>query len=268
MNRPTHAVIICAAMFCGQLARAETFDNNSIIALVQAGVGDGVLISKISGLPCSYDVSTDQIIKLKGAGVSNDVITEMVGRCTGSSRAQGADDSSSNPNVKRASGIYIQQNKDGKDVIHVIRPTKISGLSTRGNGSILFPYIAELSLPQESAQTVSPGSRPTFYFYFEPTDSKVGDFGSSTTAAAQSPSEFSLIRFKVKSGQRQMMIGKVMPFKSVAGIDPKNTIQFSMDEIGDSIFKVFPKAALASGQYAFALRAGSDAYRIYDFEVN
>lgn len=52
------------------------------------------------------------------------------------------------------------------------------------------------------------------------------------------------------------------------GVDPKDASRFDLEEIGDGIFKVSPQSVLAPGEYGFVLRAGSDAYRIYDFQLS
>lgn len=251
----------------GTPAAADTFDNESVVALAAAGVGDAVLLAKIGSLPCSYDVSTEQIIRLKKAGVTNAVITAMVTRCSGAARAQGAEASSSDPLVRRPAGLYIQAGEGEGATIRVIRPSNAGGARLTGNGSLLFPNTARLAIANPSAQTTAATNRPVFYFYFDASDRKTGDFGTSASAAAQSPSEFSLVRFETQGGQRQMTIGKATPFKTTIGLDPAHVLPFSTSEIGDSIFRVEPDAPLPPGQYGFVLRAGSDAYRIYDFQI-
>ena len=260
----------CVALgfaFMSVQAMAESFDNSSVIALSNAGVGDAVLFAKIDSLPCSYDVSTDQIIRLKGAGVSNAIITAIVNRCTGAARAQGSSGNASDPLSKRPPGIYIDLGDGSASSLRLVRPINAGGAQISGNGSILFPLTANLAVPQASAQTTAPSAKPIFYFYFESADNKTGDFGTSASFAAQSPAEFVLVRMKVSAGQREMTIGKASPFKTAVGFDAKNTLQFSMSEIGDGIFRVEMNATLPSGQYGFVLRAGSDHYRIYDFTV-
>lgn len=257
-----------AILLAPSIASADTFDNSSVIALSNAGLGDSVLLAKINNLPCTYDVSTDQIIKLSQAGVSSSVITAMVDRCVGASRAQGSNESSTDPLVKRTPGIYLQSANASGSALKVIRPTNAGGVHTSGNGSLIFPFVAKLSVPQQSAQTVAPSNTPVFYFYFESADSKTGDFGTSQSAAAQSPSEFSLVKFKSSSGQREMTIGKANMFNANVGIDPKNTIPFTVSELGDSIYKVNIANPIQAGEYAFVIRAGDSRYRIYDFKVN
>jgi hypothetical protein len=249
-------------------AFAQDFGNQGVVTLTQAGVGPGVLLAKIGSLPCSYDVSTNSILALKEAGVADAVIAAMVERCIGASKAQGAVGTGSDPASKRSAGLYIDLGTETTHQLVKIRPTSASGGRTTGNGSLLFPFRVKLGIPRISAQTAATTSRPKFYFYFETDDPKVGDFGTSATVSAQSPTEFSLMRFKEKNGQREMVVAKQKLFSGSIGIDPKDAIQFSVEEIGDGAFAVSPLDPLKPGEYGFVLRAGSDAYRIYDFRVS
>lgn len=262
--RVTTALILGAV---GSQLSAEAFNNDSIVALTEAGVGDDVLIAKINTVPCDYNVSTDSIIALKKAGVSSSVIAAMVNRCTGATRAQGGENATADPMVKRKPGLYVNHAKgDGVD-IRVIRPTLVNGFQVSGNGSLLFPFKARLTVAQATAQTVISSQIPIFYFYFESADNRAGDFGTSESQAAQSPSEFSLVNLKVKSGQREIEIGKIKGTEASVGVDPKKTIPFVVSELGDGIFKVEVKVPLVPGEYAFLLKAGAQAYRVYDFTI-
>jgi hypothetical protein len=247
---------------------AKDFGNDSVVALTQADIGVDVLLAKISSLPCSYDVSTDAIVALKKAGVANIVIAAMVDRCAGAAKAQGGISEASDPAAKRKPGIYLDQDITPTYQLKSIRPSTANGIRTTGNGSVLFPFRAILALPRAAAQVVAADNKPAFYFYFETDDANVSDFGSSASASAQSPAEFSLVRFKLKDGQREMTVAKQKAFSgSSMGVDPKDAIQFDVDEIGDGVFKVSPLVPLAAGEYGFLLRAGSEAYRVYDFQV-
>lgn len=246
--------------------RAEPFTNESVIALSKAGVGNAVLLAKVNGLPCAYDVSTPGILALKGAGVANPVIAAMVDRCTGSTRAQGVTNDADGPLVKRTPGLYVSLRAGGRTELHVIRPTLVGGVRVTGNGSVVFPYVARLEVPQGAAQTLVETDRPTFYFYFEPADEKVSDFGMAATRAAQSPAEFSLVRLRPVEGRREMTLGKVSRFNADIGVDPRNAIAFAADEIGDGIFRVDVTAPLSAGEYAFVLKS-TKGYRLYDFHV-
>jgi hypothetical protein len=261
----TLSVLLC---FFSASVAAEDFNNKSVVELTKAGIGEDVILAKIAGLPCSYDVSTSAIVALKADGVENVVIAAMVDRCSGAVKAQGAVSPTSEPTSKRKPGLYLDQDSNVTYRLEVMRPTSASGGRTTGNGSILFPFRIKLALPRASAQMIASETTPSFYFYFEEDDASVGSFGTSATYSAQSPSEFSLVKFKIKDGQREMNIGKQQVFSGGSiGIDPKDAIQFDIEELGDGIFRVSPQEALVPGEYGFALRSGSDAYRIYDFKI-
>ena len=250
-----------------QSAFAQDFGNDGVVALSQADLGDDVILAKIETLPCVYDVSTDSLIYLRRSGVSNRVIASMVERCVGSSRAQGSDVTSANPLVHRNPGIYLDRGRIGFPDLVSLRPIMASAGQVTGNGSLLFPSKTSLGLSgASSAQAVSSG-RPTLYFYFENDDRRVGDFGSSATGAAQSPNEFSLVRFRVRNGQRQLNIGQGNMFNTRIGLDPEDVLGLSIEEVNDGIYRVSPSEDLTPGEYGFALKMGSDTYRIFDFRV-
>ena len=148
-----------------------------------------------------------------------------------------------------------------------LRPIMASGGQVTGNGSLLFPFRARVSISGNSSAQASSTNRPVFYFYFENDDRRVGDFGSSATSAAQSPNEFSLAKFRVRDGQRQLTVARGNMFNANVGLDPEDLVNLSIQQIGDGIFEVTPAQELEPGQYGFVLRMGSDAYRIFDFAV-
>ena len=51
--------------------------NNDVVRMVKAGLGDGIILSKIKTSPSSFDTSVDALVKLKEAGVSDPVIQAM-----------------------------------------------------------------------------------------------------------------------------------------------------------------------------------------------
>ena len=221
-------------------ASAESFDNNAVIALSDAGLSDGVILAKIDTLPCGYDVSTEALIDLSDAGVSNVVIAAMVDRCVGAARAQGVAASSNDPTMMRPAGVYIDLGAPEAHDLNQLRPSVATTGRVTGNGSLLFPYKAKVGVAGPNARTVASDPQPKFYFYFETADVRVSDFGVSDSIAAQSPSEFTLVRFKLKNGQRELVVGKSTMFNASLGIDPKETVAFSIYEVGDSIFEVSP----------------------------
>ena len=60
--------VLLVSLFCipaFNLATAETITNDTIVAMVKAGLGEELISSKIKTSQNTFDVSTESIIKLK-----------------------------------------------------------------------------------------------------------------------------------------------------------------------------------------------------------
>jgi hypothetical protein len=56
---------------------SEALTNEDILKMVKAKLGDEVIIAKVKGCRCKFDTSTNTLIKLKQAGVSDSVLQAM-----------------------------------------------------------------------------------------------------------------------------------------------------------------------------------------------
>ena len=65
------------------VARAKLIDNDTILRMAKAGLGDDVLIQTIQLQPGHYDTGPDDLITLKQAGLSDRVISAMQAHGTG-----------------------------------------------------------------------------------------------------------------------------------------------------------------------------------------
>lgn len=287
--------VMLALMLSGTQAQAQVFDGGTVIALHKAGLGDAPIVAKINAMPCGYDTSVNALVAAKKAGLSDQIIVAMVERCSpaapesaeaprtvanqmspvaprgGTSRgmfALKAPRVAPSGKAREPEGLYLSN----AEALTMLRPSGQTATKVVGNGSILFPYMAKLIVPRPTAQMVIAAAQPVFMFYFNPTDSRVSEFGGVGGSAAQSPNEFSLVRFRADGGNRQMTIGRIQPYVSVSGIDPKNTLPFTMTDLGDGVFRVEMTGALEPGEYGFVLigqseRAKQTVYRVYDFTV-
>ena len=246
---------------------AQGFDNGNVVALHRAGLGDHTIIAKVNSLSCEYDVSTDGLIALKQAGMSDDVIAAMVSRCDASPRAQRVGSTGADPAAAHVPGIYVVQDWLPAPQMRMMRPSKASGIKVTGNGSILLPYVGKLLLPDGASRVAIRNHRPVFYFYFPAGDRDVSDFGSPRSIAAQSPDEFTLVRFRVRKDAREVGIGKISVDGNRKGIDPRAAIRFETSEAGESAFKVVLARDLEPGEYAFVLTGAHNAARVYDFSI-
>jgi hypothetical protein len=61
-------------------AKAPAMDNESVLKMVKAGVGDDLVIQTINTQPGQYVTDADSLVKLKTAGVSDRIITAMINK--------------------------------------------------------------------------------------------------------------------------------------------------------------------------------------------
>ncbi len=106
------AVAASVALLCAQLAAQQALTNDSIIKMVQAALGEDVIIRLIQQQPGSYSTSPEELIK--SAGISDKILAAMVPKSLGkTSEPTSAPSQNSNAEVSvRETGVYYK--KDGE----------------------------------------------------------------------------------------------------------------------------------------------------------
>ncbi|MES2326744.1 MAG: hypothetical protein V4499_05360, partial [Pseudomonadota bacterium] len=262
-------------------AAAETLTNATVIQLVRAGIGDDAVIAKIKATAGKYDVSTNDLIALKTAGVPGDVIAAMI---AGPSKAEGAAPVLSltdiNPMTPHPSGLYLIDAAANR--LDRIDPTVSSQAKTGGIwGYALTGGIASMSVKVaingEAARVVAPSDIPSFYFFFDASNPTTANISSSWAAGSaqtvSSPSEFTLIRLMEKKGRREARVGSLNIGGAKTGVMDHDRIAFDYEMVREGVYKVTPKQPLEAGQYGFIYAlagggtSGAATARIFDFSV-
>ena len=57
--------------------------NDTIIKMVNAGLGEDVIVSMVNTQPAHYTLTPEQLITLKSAGVPDRIVTAMVAKYSG-----------------------------------------------------------------------------------------------------------------------------------------------------------------------------------------
>src|ERR1700683_5679135 len=74
-------VLLVAAVVAAMPARAEQgLTNADIIKMQSAGLSENIILASVNGQPAAYDTSTDGLLALKKAGVSDAVVAAMISR--------------------------------------------------------------------------------------------------------------------------------------------------------------------------------------------
>lgn len=259
---------------------SETLNNASVIQLVRLGVGDDAVIAKIKATPGKYDVSTNDFIALKNAGVLGPVIAAMIAGPAKSDAAPVMSLTDINPMTPHPSGLYLIDTPANR--LARIDPTVSNQAKTGGIfGYALTMGIASMSIKVaisgEAAKIVAPSATPAFYFFFDASNPQTANIASSWSAGSaqtvSSPSEFTLIRLMEKKGRREARVGSLNIGGAKTGVMDHDRIPFDYEMVREGVYKVTPKESLEAGQYGFiyALSGGGTGgamtARIFDFSV-
>ena len=285
------ALAVAAALFLAAPAMAETIDNATVIQLVGIGLGEDAVIAKIKGSEHKFDVGTDALIALKGAGVPSSVIAAMIHASTASSvgpQAVQVSIDSPDPMVPHETGVYLLADWQAEPKMVAIDATTSNQTKTGGFlGYALTAGIASMSfktvIPNNSARVDAMTARPKFYFYFDQSSSSLSGGAREAfwmAGAVTSPAEFSLVRFSVKKDRREAKVGQFNITGAKSGVMEKDQIPFDYKRLAPGVFEVIPQVEMTPGEYGFiyssstgaggagGVGVGAMTSRIFDFSVH
>ncbi|MEO7674524.1 MAG: hypothetical protein ABIU09_10675 [Pyrinomonadaceae bacterium] len=293
MKKP-HFFLICllaAAMFAISAATVnaqEAMTNAEVISLAKAGLNPSLIVGKIRTSKTNFDMSTDSLIALKKAGVSDEIVGAMLEAKSGRSISAAAPVNSTgaaspgvlgdpnDPMAKHNYGIYLYEERDG---VRKMTPLKANVSAQNRTGGMFTSSLTygigkvktKSNLPGRSADLQLQQAMPTFYFYLDITSG-----GLNTASGVPSdPKEFTLVRFNQRSDNREVTIGKSNAFGAKGGLSDEYVVQVKAEDLGNGIFKVTPGIDLKKGEYGFMLvnsgnsnTAAGVGAKFFDFGVN
>lgn len=276
MNKFVMAAVI-AAVSASSVA-AQPLSTEEIVALAKAGMGDDAIIAKVKSSNTRIDLSVDQMLALKGQGVSGAVIASLMAQADTPTAALSL--TSADPNVGHPAGVYLLDRLSTK--MTRIDPVVSNQAKTGGIlGYALTGGIASMSMKAAiqngSARTHADSKRPTFFFFFDESNSSGGavaaTWAAGTAATVTSPGEFTLVRFMAKSGRREARVGSVNIGGAKTGVMDKDRLVFDYQMVRPGVFKVQPTSDLPPGEYGFIYSltgggaGGVVTARVFDFSI-
>jgi hypothetical protein len=276
------AGLICLVASTPVPAQDDVMTNDEVISLTKAGLSPAIILGKIRSGKSNFDTSTDSLIKLKQAGVSDDILAAMIetksARSTSSTAAStmaGGGDPN-DPMSKHGYGIYLyevrgEQRKMTQLAPNVSAQNRTGGTFTSGLTYGISKVKVKSNLPGRNASLQIRDVQPVFYFYLD-----VSSGGLNTASGIPStPNEFAMIRFNQRSDNREVTIGKANAFGAKGGLSDEYVVQFNAEDMGNGVFRVTPSAALRTGEYAFYLLNSGNSNasanvgaKFFDFGVN
>lgn len=256
----------------------EVLNNDSVITLSKAGLSSTIIVNKIRSSKTNFNMSTDELIRLKQARIPDEIVAAMFDathRRSETTSTTGAGDASkadpNDPNAAHEAGIYLLQMVDGKQKMVQLEPSVSKQQKTGGFLQSTLTYgIAKIKFKaalngKTSALQINV-RRPVFYFYFE-----VKNSGLSTSSYyATNPNEFSLVKLDVKSNTREVTVSQANAFGAQSGTMDKAARAFTYEKIAPGVYKVTSQEDLTDGEYGFYNAAGvgpSGGAKIFDFSI-
>ena len=286
-NKIFVSVVTLALMLTASFAASaqdETMTNDEVISLTKAGLAGSIVIGKIRTSKTNFDLSTDALIKLKQAGVGDDVVAAMLEAKSGKSAQStsgaapaGAVGDPNDPMSKHGYGIYFYEETDGQRKMTQLQPN-VSGQNRTGGAftASITPFglgkvKTKANLLGRSANLQLKTTQPVFYFYLDTSS------GGLNTASGipSSPNEFTLVRFNQRSDNREVTISKTNSWGGKGGLSDEYVVPLKAEDLGNGIFRITPGIDLKKGEYGFYLvnsgnsnvNAGIGS-KFFDFGVN
>jgi hypothetical protein len=247
----------------------EVLTNDSVISMVKGGLGEAVVLARIRSSPANFDTSTNSLLALKKAGVSDKVIEAMVSAprsgaaaAAPTPAAPSAAASAPSPSVSAAA-----RNSAGGPAATLPRDSifHLNG----ANYVEMQPQVVEIEVSNavfSSKSDVVLGGRraeyritdkqPQFYSYFAPTEA---------------------LLVKLKPGDKKndrnlkMGSGGYHPYggSSRQGVRSEDRIAVKSEREANGFYRISPSSPLPAGEYGFIVLSGATAGgRMFDFGVD
>src|SRR5580698_543623 len=107
------SIVVCFA-FASLVLAQQALTNESVLKLVKADMGDDVIVNMINSQPANFSLGTDDLIALKGGGVSQKVISAML--LKNSSPAPTAVAAAPAAGPVNEIGVYFKAKEGWKDI--------------------------------------------------------------------------------------------------------------------------------------------------------
>lgn len=255
---------------------SEVINNETIIKLHKIGLSKEVLKSKIQSSSCNFNMSTENLIILKKAGIPDEVIETMLTKGNSINPSMGQNKNNEIATIKNlSSGIYFFDSTTNKYM--EFYPSVLTNLKAGGLGEVLKRSVSGLfnskqraSLSGAESNTKIYSNKPTFLFVFDTTS---GGFNNSNSiwSNVQSPNEFFLIKLTVVKNSREVVVGKENNINVNVGIDDSFKVPFVAKNIKKGVYEVTPASSMAIGEFCFMFASSSMysglTHKVYDFSI-
>jgi hypothetical protein len=232
--------------FCPLLVAQQSLNNDAVIKLVKAGLSDDLIVSTINAQPGIYDTSTDGLIALKTAGVSDKVVAAIVAKAAAAQTAPppvppmppmpATAEQNSSPGLPQGIdevGVYIQDTSGA----WIAMMPEIVNFKTGG----VLKNVASAGIVKGDLNGHIAGSKAKLSGTFPITIAVYVPEGVAIT-------EYQLLRLHPSGGSREFrsVTGGVL---HTSGGATRDAIDFQAQKIAPRIYQIILQSNLGKGEY-------------------
>ncbi len=242
-------------------AQTKQLDNDAIIKMTKAELGDNIIVTAVRMQPGSYMTAPDDLIALKSAGVSQAVISAMLARNSGMQQRpapQRVEITPLSPNTDDP-GVYFK-NKQGQWEMmgpELVRYRDGGALKSLVTNNIVKKDENGVVSGPKSKLSISPGTEVMILSPNLQTDSV----------------EYVVLRLRPKSDRREFRVKTGNVFHSETGTD-RDALEIPIHKVSSRLFGFTVPHDLTKGEYGVlapwsAGGAGiGHAGKLYTFSIN
>jgi hypothetical protein len=215
--------------------------NSDIIKMQSAGLSESVILASVNGQPAAYDTSTDGLLALKKAGVSDTVVAAMISR-NAAMKAGVSNPSGSNltppvsagppPGVDEVGVYYQDKNKAWHPITSEIVNTKSGGVlkSIATDGIVKGDQNGHIK-GAESSTKLTTGSNLLIYM-----------------PETYTANDYILVKLHQNSNNREFRAVTGGVFHSSGGA-ARDTVDFGSQKLAPHVYELTFATPLSPGQY-------------------
>ena len=229
-------------VFCSFLIAQQALNNDSVVKMVKAGLSDDLIITTINAQSGSFDTTTDGLIALKTAGVSDKVVAAIVMRSAATAAPPAAPPNPSAPSaapglpagVNSVGVYYMDSGGSWQEVTAEVVNFKTGGV---------VKHVASAGLVKGDLNGHIGGNRsrlepktPAKFVLYVP--------------EGRSPGEYQLLRLHANSDNREFrsVTGGVA---HVTGGAIRDDVEFISKKIAPRAYEIVLNGDIGKGEYGF-----------------
>jgi hypothetical protein len=234
---------------------------DQVIRLSQSGLSDTVILAQIKKRPEPFALTPDEMLQLKSAQVSDQIIETMAGPAPLAIRASNSPSPriAPKPSLPVEPGVYLTSAKGNSKIIGQV-------ITFNRTGSLLVSHLTMgVKAAHDNVQisgahaSLAVDGQPVFYFI--PAKQQIDD--------GVDAGDLVLVRMEEKTDRRQFEIAARGDWRASDGISITHQVPTVRTEEALGVYSLKPARTLRKGEYAIYLVRGDGlkAY-IYDFSSN